>query len=62
MWLAMLLICSTPEAFSCTIVAQPDNLFYSEEACMREVLTGIEVLGPQAFHVTGGCIKIGSSA
>lgn len=62
MWLAMLLVCSTPETFSCTVITQPDNLFYSEEVCMGEVLIGIETLSTQAFHVNGGCVKIGSSA
>lgn len=62
MWLAMLLVCSAPEAFSCTVVTQSDNLFYSEEACMKEVITGMNIMGTQAFHVNGGCVKIGSTA
>ena len=62
MWLAMLLTCSTPEAFSCITITQPNNLFYSEKICMGEVLVGIQTLSPQAFYVNGGCIKIGSSA
>jgi len=62
MWLAMLLVCSTPEAFSCTVITQSDSLFYTEEACMKEVVLGINVMSTRTFHVNGGCVKIGSSA
>ena len=61
MWLAMLLVCYTPDAQSCAISTQPDSLYYTEAECIDEVMAGMNVMGTQAFHVNGGCVKIGSS-
>lgn len=58
----MLLVCYTPNADSCVISTQPDKLYYTEAECLDEVITGMNVMGTQAFHVNGGCVKIGSTA
>ena len=61
MWLAMLIVCSTPDVQSCTIVAQTDSLYATEATCLSNAQQGIMYFSSNSFHVNGGCVKIGES-
>jgi hypothetical protein len=62
MWLATLIICATSDVWSCAISSQPDSLYLTEEACLEEVALGISYFSASATYVSGGCVKIGSTA
>jgi len=62
MWLATLLVCITSDVWSCEISTQPGNLYLTEEACLEEVALGIAYFSRSSVFVSGGCVKIGSTA
>jgi hypothetical protein len=61
MWLATILICTTASTQTCSISARPGELLLTEEACGAVVQSAVTSFGPYAYHVKGGCIKIGES-
>jgi len=62
MWLATLLICTTSDVWTCEISTQPDSLYFNEETCLEEVALGIAYFSASSVYVSGGCVKIGSTA
>ena len=62
MFLAMALICTTPDTITCNVITQSDNLYYSYQECSHEVQELVDLLGPQVHLVTGTCLKLGESA
>ena len=38
MWIAFMLLCSTPAALSCEVMAKTESTFATEEACAQEAI------------------------
>lgn len=56
-YIAILLLCSSPSAFTCGTKANP-NSFVSLEACMEEVQQVAEYYRHQGQFSAGTCIKV----
>ena len=59
MWLATLIICTTPNVTSCNISTRPGDLIRTEKECSAVVEVAVEDVSPHAYYVSGGCVKIG---
>jgi hypothetical protein len=61
MWLAVVMFCPTPNVLTCQVIANLENLHYSEEACMADATSVATVYNMQNMYAKGGCFKIGES-
>ena len=63
MWIAFMLLCSTPEALSCEIMAKTEATFATEEACAQEAMIVARYFQQQGYLAIPECqkIKIGVS-
>jgi hypothetical protein len=60
MWVAVLLMCTTPSALSCQIVAKPEP-FYTEEACKQETIIVTNDLIAKGIYAVPICVEIGTN-
>ena len=60
MWLGVLLMCTTPSALSCQIIAKPEP-FYTEEACKQEILMLTNDLIEKGVYAVPTCIEVGTN-
>ena len=60
MLVAVLLMCTTPSALSCQIVAKPEP-FYTEEACKQETIVVTNDLVAKGMYAMPTCVKIGTN-
>ena len=61
MWLATLIICTTPDVNTCGLSARANDLLITEAACDVVVESAVNSIGPYAYHISGGCVKVGES-
>ena len=61
MWLATLIICTTPNVTTCGLSARSEELLLTEAACNAVVESAVSSIGPYAHHISGGCVQIGES-
>jgi len=61
MFLAALLLCSTLEAQSCVVVANTNNIWYSEDECQADAMSLALDLVDRGFAVRPYCFKVGES-
>lgn len=61
MWLAVVMFCPTPNVLTCQVIANLENLHYSEEACMADATDVATALIMQMLYAKAGCFKIGES-
>ena len=63
MWLAFMLLCSTPAALSCEVMVKTTSTFLTEEACAKEALVVARYFQQQGYLAIPDCqeIKIGVS-
>ena len=59
MWIAVLLMCTTPSALSCQVIAKPEP-FYVEEACKEETIIITNDLVSRGIYAVPTCVKIGT--
>lgn len=62
MWLAVLMVCSTPEVLSCIVVGNTEQLWPTEEQCKADVLSVGAKFMMEGYFVRPNCFKIGESA
>ena len=62
MWLATLIICTTPNENTCSLSTRSNELLLTEAACNAVVQSAVSSIGPYAYRIAGGCVKIGESA
>lgn len=63
MWIAFMLLCSSPAALSCEVVAKTEATFITEEACAQEAMVVARYFQQQGYLAVPKCekIKIGVS-
>lgn len=61
MFLAALLLCSTLQAQSCVVVANTNNIWYSEADCQADAMSLAIDLVDKGFAVRPYCFKVGES-
>ncbi len=63
MWIAFMLLCSTPAALSCEIMVKKAATFSTEEACAQEALIVARYFQQQGYLAIPDCqeIKMGVS-
>lgn len=63
MWIAFMLLCSTPAALSCEIMVKKAATFPTEEACTQEALIVARYFQQQGYLAIPDCqeIKMGVS-
>ena len=58
MWIAFMLLCSTPAALSCEVMAKTKSTFPTEEACIQEALIVARYFQEQGYLAVPQCINI----
>ena len=58
MWIAFMLLCSTPAAMSCEVMAKTESAFPTEEACAQEALIVARYFQQQGYLAIPECQKI----
>jgi|TARA_R100001440_G_scaffold35567_1_gene54605 hypothetical protein len=58
MWVAFMLLCSTPAAISCEIMVKTEDVFYSEEACAQEAVIVARYFQQQGYLAIPDCQKV----
>ena len=58
MWIAFMLLCSTPAALSCEVMAKTEATFVTEEACAQEALLVARYFQEQGYLAVPQCINI----
>jgi hypothetical protein len=58
MWIAFMLLCSTPAALSCEVMAKTEATFVTEEACAQEALLVARYFQEQGYLAIPQCINI----
>ena len=63
MWVAFMLLCSTPAALSCEVMAKTESTFSTEEACAQEAIIVARYFQQKGYLAIPQCkeIKIGVS-
>jgi hypothetical protein len=61
MFLAVLLICSTPQVQSCRAVANAKKIWYSKAECQADTMNLALDLVDKGFAVRPYCFKVGES-
>lgn len=61
MWLAVVMYCTTSDATTCQVIANTENLHYSEEACMADSTDVATAILLQMMYAKAGCFKLGKS-
>jgi len=61
MWLAVLMVCSSPEVSSCVVVGNTKNLWPTESSCQADVITVGSKFMLEGYIVKPNCFKIGES-
>jgi len=58
MWLAFMLLCSTPEALSCEVLAKTTSTFTTEEECAQEALVVARYFQSMGYLAIPECQRI----
>tara|TARA_R100000995_G_scaffold78902_1_gene49729 strand:- start:132 stop:326 length:195 start_codon:yes stop_codon:yes gene_type:complete len=58
MWIAFMLLCSTPAALSCEIMAKTAATFPTEEACAQEAIIVARYFQEKGYLAIPDCQKI----
>ena len=61
MWVAIMLMCANPSAFSCTVIAKAEQPFYSQQKCLKEAEELAEIIKSKGALAVPSCIEIGKS-
>ena len=61
MFLAAILICQTLNAKSCTVIANSNNVWYSEAECQADAMNFALELVDKGFAVRPYCFKVGEN-
>ena len=63
MWIAFMLLCSTPAAISCEVITKTEATFATEESCAQEALVVARYFQQQGYLAIPDCqeIKMGVS-
>jgi len=62
MFLAVILICQTLNSKSCTVIANSNNLWYSEAECQADAMNFAMELAEKGFLVKPYCFRLGEGA
>ena len=58
MWVAFMLLCSTPAALSCEVMVKTEAAFTTEEACAQEAVLVAKYFQQQGYLAVPQCTKI----
>ena len=58
MWIAFMLLCSTPAALSCEVMAKTTSTFATEEECAQEALVVARYFQSKGYLAIPECQKI----
>tara|TARA_R100001510_G_scaffold54401_1_gene57078 strand:+ start:1078 stop:1308 length:231 start_codon:yes stop_codon:yes gene_type:complete len=58
MWIAFMLLCSTPAALSCEVMAKTTSTFATEEACAQEALVVARYFQSKGYLAIPECQRI----
>ncbi len=58
MWIAFMLLCSTPAALSCEVMVKTEAAFTTEEACAQEAVLVAKYFQQQGYLAVPQCTKI----
>tara|TARA_A100001391_G_scaffold97809_1_gene64768 strand:+ start:158 stop:352 length:195 start_codon:yes stop_codon:yes gene_type:complete len=58
MWIAFMLLCSTPAALSCQVMVKTEATFQTEQACKSEALLVARYYQEQGYLAIPKCTKI----
>ena len=58
MWVAIMLLCSTPAAMSCEVMAKTESAFPTEQACAQEALLVARYFQSKGYLAVPECVKI----
>ena len=63
MWIAFMILCTSPAALSCEVIAKTEATFITEEACAQEAMVVARYFQQQGYLAKPQCqkIKIGVS-
>tara|TARA_R110000744_G_scaffold4403_1_gene15952 strand:+ start:149 stop:337 length:189 start_codon:yes stop_codon:yes gene_type:complete len=62
MFLAVVLVCATLEANSCTVMANLANIWYTEEECKTDSITMASTILLNGYYAKPKCFKVGDNA
>ena len=62
MWLAVIMVCQTPQVTSCTVIANEANIFYTLEQCQENVNSMVTTITAAGFFAKPTCFKVGDFA
>ena len=58
MWIAFMLLCSTPAALSCEVMIKTEAAFTTEESCNQESILVARYFQQQGYLAIPTCTKI----
>lgn len=58
MWIAFMLLCSSPAALSCEVMAKTEATFITEEACAQEAVLVARYFQSKGYLAVPQCTKI----
>ena len=58
MWIAFMLLCTSPAALTCEVMAKTEATFATEEACAQEALIVARYFQEQGYLAIPQCINI----
>ena len=58
MWIACMLLCTSPAALTCEVMAKTEATFATEEACAQEALIVARYFQEQGYLAIPECKKI----
>ncbi len=58
MWIAFMLLCSTPAALSCEVMVKTEAVFTTEESCNQESILVAKYFQQRGYLAIPTCTKI----
>ena len=62
MFLAVVMMCSTLEVSSCTLMANLANIWYTEEECQNDAIKVAGTILLNGYYAKPKCFKVGDNA
>tara|TARA_R100001509_G_scaffold100789_2_gene58959 strand:+ start:506 stop:700 length:195 start_codon:yes stop_codon:yes gene_type:complete len=58
MWIAFMLLCTSPAALSCEVMTKTEGVFTTEQACAEEALIVARYFQSKGYLAVPECVKI----
>jgi hypothetical protein len=61
MWLAVVMLCTSPSVYNCSVISKTDEIFETLQSCKNETNKVVDYLKAKGAYAIPYCIKVGNN-